>query len=34
MPDAAPGSTEHAHDKYDRLIAVARKHPPMATAVP
>ncbi len=33
MPDAAPGSTEHAHDKYDRLIAVARKHPPMATAV-
>lgn len=33
MPDAAPGSTEHAHDKYDRLIAVARKHSPMATAV-
>jgi phosphate acetyltransferase len=33
MPDAAPRSSERSHDKYDRLIAVARKHPPMATAV-
>ena len=30
----APGKTpERRHDKYDRLIAVARKHPPMVTAV-
>lgn len=31
MPDAAaaPGR----HEKYDRLIAVASKHPPMATAI-
>jgi phosphate acetyltransferase len=31
MPDAAaaPGR----HEKYDRLIAIAAKHPPMATAV-
>lgn len=32
MPDAA-AAPEGAHQKYDRLIAVARKHPPMATAV-
>jgi len=31
MPDAAPAPKRH--DKYDRLIAVASKHPPMATAV-
>ena len=33
MPDATPGSVERSHDKYDRLIGVARKYPPMATAV-
>jgi phosphate acetyltransferase len=33
MPDAPPKPADRAHDKYDRLIAVARKHPPMATAV-
>jgi phosphate acetyltransferase len=32
MPDAA-AAPEGAHQKYHRLIAVARKHPPMATAV-
>jgi phosphate acetyltransferase len=31
MPDAVPAPKRH--DKYDRLIAVATKHPPMATAV-
>jgi phosphate acetyltransferase len=31
VPDAAPAPKRH--DKYDRLIAVASKHPPMATAV-
>ena len=31
MPDATPAPKRH--DKYDRLIAVASKHPPMATAV-
>jgi phosphate acetyltransferase len=31
MPDAAASPGQH--DKYDRLIAVAEKHPPMATAV-
>ena len=25
--------TTQPHEKYDRLIAVARKHPPMITAV-
>ena len=33
MPDAPSGPADRAHDKYDRLIAVARKHPPMVTAV-
>ena len=33
MPDAPARNNERAHDKYDRLISVARKHPPMATAV-
>ena len=31
MPDAV--ASPKKHDKYDRLIAVASKHPPMATAV-
>jgi phosphate acetyltransferase len=31
MPDAV--ASPKRHDKYDRLIAVATKHPPMATAV-
>jgi phosphate acetyltransferase len=31
VPDATPAPKRH--DKYDRLIAVASKHPPMATAV-
>jgi phosphate acetyltransferase len=31
MPDAT--AIPRQHDKYDRLIAVAAKHPPMATAV-
>ena len=31
MPDAV--ATPKKHDKYDHLIAVATKHPPMATAV-
>ena len=25
--------TARPHDKYDRLIAVARRHPPMVTAI-
>ena len=33
MPDVAPPSGARPHEKYDRLIAVARKHPPMTTAV-
>src|SRR4029450_582716 len=33
MPDAPARNNGRAHDKYDRLIAVAAKHPPMATAV-
>ena len=33
MPDVPPKSTERGHEKYDRLIGVARKHPPMTTAV-
>src|SRR5215468_1750927 len=33
MPDTAPTTAARPHEKYDRLIAVARKHPPMTTAV-
>ena len=33
MPDAAPRPAERTHDKYERLIGVACKHPPMSTAV-
>jgi phosphate acetyltransferase len=33
MPDVAPPTSSKPHEKYDRLIAVARKHPPMTTAV-
>ena len=33
MPDAAARPTTMSHEKYDRLIDVARKHPPMTTAV-
>jgi phosphate acetyltransferase len=33
MPDIAPPTTAKPHEKYDRLIAVARKHPPMTAAV-
>lgn len=32
MPDATP-PTEGPREKYDRLIAVARAHPPLATAI-
>ncbi|MFO1082141.1 MAG: phosphate acetyltransferase [Reyranellaceae bacterium] len=39
MPDSssspadAPNAARRSHDKYDRLIEVAARHPPMATAV-
>jgi phosphate acetyltransferase len=33
MPDATTPPVERSHDKYDRLIEVATKHPAMATAV-
>ena len=33
MPDATTPSPGRSHEKYDRLIQVATKHPPMATAV-
>ena len=33
MPDAPSAATTRPHDKYDRLIEVAGKHPPVATAV-
>jgi len=33
MPDAAARPATVPHEKYDRLIDVARKHPPMTTAV-
>jgi len=33
MPDADARPTATPHDKYDRLIEVARNHPPMTTAV-
>jgi phosphate acetyltransferase len=33
MPHVASKAPERSHDKYDRLIARARKHPPMTTAV-
>jgi phosphate acetyltransferase len=33
MPDAATPPAGRSHDKYDRLIEVAIKHPPMTTAV-
>jgi phosphate acetyltransferase len=33
MPDGTNRTADRPHDKYDRLIANARKHPPMATAV-
>jgi phosphate acetyltransferase len=33
MPDIASQSERAGHAKYNRLIEVARKHPPMATAV-
>jgi phosphate acetyltransferase len=33
MPDATTPPAERAHDKYDRLIEVASRHPPITTAV-
>ncbi len=33
MPDAATRPASAPHEKYDHLIEVARKHPPMTTAV-
>jgi len=33
MPDIAPPPAARPHEKYDRLIAVARNHPPMTVAV-
>ena len=33
MPDIAAPTAARPHEKYDRLIAVARKHPPMTVAV-
>jgi phosphate acetyltransferase len=33
MPDAVARGTATPHEKYDRLIEIARKHPPMTTAV-
>ena len=33
MPDATARPTTTPHEKYDRLIDVARQHPPMTTAV-
>ena len=33
MADVTTPAAARPHDKYDRLIAVARKHPPMAAAV-
>jgi phosphate acetyltransferase len=33
MPDVPNPPADRPHDKYDRLIEVARKHPPMPTAV-
>lgn len=33
MPDTSSAVAPPAHDKYDRLLEIARKYPPMATAV-
>ena len=33
MPDVASKAAERPHEKYDRLISTARKHPPITTAV-
>ena len=33
MPDIKASAVARTHEKYDRLIAVARKHPPVVTAV-
>lgn len=33
MPDATAASGARPHVKYDRLVAIARKHPPIHTAV-
>ena len=33
MPDVASKAAERPHEKYDRLISTARKHPPVTTAV-